>query len=108
MKEVTVTLEFPVEKKFRCTECGEVSDEYADGPVYECRECSELFLREEGGGRNGNLSPCCNKMSSKAHDENKVCMDCKQPVEEADLVLISEEWIETDEVESKVHELVGM
>lgn len=77
---------------YRCLECDEVSDEAAEGALYECSRCGDTFTREGSADGESNRCMTCNIFGAKVAELG--CAHCNAgEVEEVQAVEIDGELI---------------
>lgn len=84
---------------YKCSSCGEVSEDFIEEPLYECGNCGIIFI--QSNSCNGNHQcPECHKFSPKLGEN--VCSSCEESeVEEIDAFKceVCEKLSETEECE---------
>ena len=98
--EVVVSAE--TEAWYRWEECGELSEDVVEEPLYECSECGPIFHRGQTENHN-HRCPDCGKSGHKLAD--RTCAVCEEGVvEEVGVVTcpLCSEDVEVDEFEEHV------
>lgn len=85
---------------YQCVECGSISRDVEDDPVYECGNCGTKWTRDGAYSSPAHKCPDCNKFASRIADHG--CQECQAgEMEEAELYEIdggdSEELYETEQ-----------
>ncbi len=72
----TVAEMYTEETKQMCQSCGHVDEDTAGVPLYECRECSLVFSKNNGMGKGHTCPDCTNKFGTRIADD--CCVECEE------------------------------